>query len=109
MKQYRVRLMDTAKVDMRGIGDYITLAESADRADQVLSGIARALSVLAELPEHGPRVRELVDVGTRDYREVFFGPYRIVYRVMDEEVVVHLIADGRRDMRTLLLHRLLDA
>ena len=43
----------------------------------------------------------------REYREVFFKPYRIIYRVMNENVYVPVIADGRRDMRTLLERRLL--
>ncbi|MDO9351029.1 MAG: type II toxin-antitoxin system RelE/ParE family toxin, partial [Deltaproteobacteria bacterium] len=33
----------------------------------------------------------------------------IIYRVMDKIVYVLLIADGRRDMQTLLQRRLLEA
>jgi len=32
-----------------------------------------------------------------------------MYRIMDKNVYVLLIADGRRDMQTLLQRRLLDA
>ena len=45
----------------------------------------------------------------REYREIFFKPYRIIYRVMDNTVCVLLIADGRRDRQTLLQRRLLRA
>lgn len=38
---------------------------------------------------------------------VFFKPYRLVYRVAGERVYVYLIADGRRDMQSLLARRLL--
>lgn len=48
-------------------------------------------------------------LGIREYREVFFKPYRIIYRVIGTNVYVLLIADGRRDMRTLLQRRLVDA
>ena len=48
-------------------------------------------------------------LGILEYREIFFKPYRIIYRVMDKNVYVLLIADGRRDMQTLLQKRLLDA
>ena len=47
--------------------------------------------------------------GIREYREIFFKPYRIIYRVMENNVYVLAIADGRRDMRTLLQRRLLQA
>jgi len=46
-------------------------------------------------------------LGIHEYREVFFKPYRIVYRVCADTVYIHLIADGRRDMQTLLERRLL--
>ena len=41
-----------------------------------------------------------------DYRQVFFKPYRVIYQVKSNEVVIHLIADGRRNLQTLLLRRL---
>ena len=44
---------------------------------------------------------------TREYREIFFRPYRIIYRVTENNVYVLLIADGRCDMQTLLQRRLL--
>ena len=43
------------------------------------------------------------------YREIFFKPYRIIRRVMEDNVYVLVIADGRRDMQTLLQRRLLQA
>ncbi len=46
-------------------------------------------------------------MGIREYRETRFKPYRVIYRIMGRRVFVHLIADGRRDMRTLLERRLL--
>jgi hypothetical protein len=57
---------------------------------------------LAEQPERGTHPRELVNLGIREYRQVFFKPYRVIYRVMGERVIIYLIADGRRDMQTLL-------
>ena len=54
-------------------------------------------------------LKELLALGIREYREIFFKPYRMIYRVMDKNVYVLLIADGRRDMQTLLQRRLLGA
>ena len=48
-------------------------------------------------------------LGIREYREIFFKPYRIIYRIMKKNVYVLLIVDGRRDMQSLLQRRLLDA
>jgi toxin ParE1/3/4 len=40
---------------------------------------------------------------------VFFKPYRIIYRVRKKTIYVYLVADGRRDMQSLLARRLLGA
>ena len=42
-------------------------------------------------------------------RPLTVGARSIVYRVLDREVLVLIIADGRRDMRALLARRLLGA
>ena len=64
---------------------------------------------LAIMPERGSYPRELLDLGIKDYRQVVFKPYRLIYRVMGRDVVVFVIADGRRDMQSLLTRRLLGA
>jgi toxin ParE1/3/4 len=51
----------------------------------------------------------LLDLGIKDYRQTFFKPYRLIYRVMARDVVVFVIADSRRDMQGLLARRLLGA
>ena len=56
-----------------------------------------------------PFLVQLTDDGIREYREIVFKPYRIIYRVMEDNVYVLVIADGRRDMQTLLQRRLLQA
>lgn len=73
----------------------------------MLEQIEKAFSSLSEYPERGNYPTELLDIGIREYREIFSRPYRIIYRAMKNNVYVLLIADGRRDMQTLLQRRLL--
>ena len=61
------------------------------------------------MPDSGSYPKELLSLGIKDYRQVFFKPYRLIYRVTGRDVVVYLIADGRRNMQSLLAHRLLGA
>ena len=49
----------------------------------------------------------MLALGIREYRQVFFKPYRVSYQIEGKTVQVHLIADGRRDMQGLLARRLL--
>ena len=65
------------------------------------------LNALKGFPERGSNPEELVALGIREYRETFFKPYRIVYHIDRGRVFISLIADGRRDMRSLLARRLL--
>lgn len=58
-------------------------------------------------PERGAYPAELLDLAIRRYRQVFFKPYRVVYRVDGDQMTVLLIADGRRDLKALLERRLL--
>jgi len=51
--------------------------------------------------------KELSAPGIRDFREVFFKPYRIIHRVQRRNVYVYHIAECRRDMQTLPSRRLL--
>jgi toxin ParE1/3/4 len=61
------------------------------------------------LPARGSYPRELLGLRIKEYRQVFFKPYRLIYRVVARDVVVFVIADGRRDMQSLLARRLLGA
>ena len=104
-----VQLTDDAVRDLEDIWDYLVRQDVPDQADYVLGQIEKAFGSLSEYPERGNHPEELLGIGIREYREVFFKPYRIIYRVMGNIVYVFLIADGRRDMRTLLERRLLRA
>jgi toxin ParE1/3/4 len=87
---------------------FMTLLLSTMRLKN-LGQIERAFPRLSKFPERGAHPKELLALGILEYREIFFKPYRIIYRVVDKNVYVLLIADGRRDMQTLLQRRLLDA
>ncbi len=102
-------LTDDAARDLEEIYDYLDRPASPAQADHVLERIEEAFQGLSEHPERGSYPGELLDVGIRQYREVFFEPYRIVYRVIEDTVYVFVIADGRRDMQSLLQRRLLQA
>ena len=109
MKRYSVVVTEHALLDLDDIARYITLHDSPERAEHVARRIEQAFAGLASLPNRGNHPRELLELGNRAFREVHFRPYRIIYRVLEREVQVMIIADGRRDMRTLLARRLLGA
>jgi len=106
---FAVLLTNDSARDLNELYDYIAVHDSPRKADYVLEQIEKTFSTLSEFPERGVYPKELLKLGIREYREIFFKPYRIIYRVMDKNVYVLLIVDGRRDMQSLLQRRLLDA
>lgn len=73
----------------------------------MLDRLGRVVSDLAHFPERGSYPKELLALGIKEYRQTSFKPYRVIYRVLDRQVLVYLIVDGRRDMQSLLSRRLL--
>jgi toxin ParE1/3/4 len=109
MQRYRVVLTEDAAKDLDEIYEFIAVHDAPAKADHVLDKIGDTLDSLASFPERGAYTKELLAIGIRDFRETYFKPYRIVYGVSDSNVTVYLIADGRRDMQTLLHKRMLRA
>jgi len=107
--KYKVSLTDDAVRDLEDIDDYISEYDSLENADYVLDKIEEAVLSLSVLPDRGTCPKELSTLGIKEYREVFFKPYRIIYRVVNKNIYVYVIADGRRDMQALLGRRLLGA
>ena len=105
----QVFLTKDAARDLEDLYDYIEWHDVPGKADYVLDQIEKAFSSLSENPERGAYPKELLAIGLREYREIFFKPYRIIYRIAEDNVYVMVIADGRRDMQTLLQRRLLQA
>ena len=105
---YRVLLTRDAVNDLEELDTWIATHDSPEQADYVLDRIAESFKKLSELPERGTHPKELSLLGIREFREIFFKPYRIIYRVEHRTVYIYLIADGRRDMQTLLSRRLLN-
>jgi len=106
---FSVWLTDDAVRDLDELYGYIQLHDIPGKADHVLERIEKAFISLSETPERGAYPKELLALGVREYREIFFKPYRIIYRIMEKNVYVLLIVDGRRDMQVLLQRRLLGA
>jgi toxin ParE1/3/4 len=67
------------------------------------------VSTLSRFPEWGSCPKELLGLGIRDHRRVFSKPYRVIHRVAQQQVIVYLVVDVRREMQTVLTRRLLGA
>jgi toxin ParE1/3/4 len=106
---FRVLLTGDAARDLEEIHGYIAGHDSPAAANHVLDRIEEVVRGLSTFPNRGNFPDELLSLGIREYREALFKPYRVIYRVIGARVYIYLVADGRRDMQTLLGRRLLGA
>ena len=104
--RYEVLLTRGAEQDLESIHDYIAEHDSLARANHVLDQLEKVVESLSRFPERGSYPKELAALGIKDYRQTAFKPYRVIYRVLGAPVIIYLIVDGRRDMQSVLAHRL---
>ncbi|MGO8759901.1 MAG: type II toxin-antitoxin system RelE/ParE family toxin [Terracidiphilus sp.] len=104
--KYPVRITLAAKRDLEDIFDWVAQNDSPAKANYVLNRLVASANSIAALPGRGSRPSELPPGLKMDYRQVFFKPFRVIYSVTRTEVVIHLVADGRRNLQSLLLQRL---
>ena len=107
MKQYSVSLTYEAEVDLVDLFEYVAQKDSVESAYHVLGELEALIFSLEQQAERGHYPAELIEHGIKDFREVLFKPYRVIYEVVGKRVFVLACFDGRRDMKLLLERRLL--
>jgi len=107
--KFRVLLTAGAERDLEALYDYVIRSDGVPQAYRLLDRLMESVDSLTGFPERGSHPKELAALGIKEYRQVWFKPYRVIYRVTGQQVVVYLVVDGRRDMQSLLARRLLGA
>ncbi len=104
---FNVTITAGAELDILDIYGYIAANDSSANALQVVDKIEEACMSLETFPLKGHVPAELERIGVTGFREVHFKPYRIIYDMCGNDVFVHAVLDGRRDLQSLLERRLL--
>lgn len=107
--KFEILLTEGAEQDLEAIYDYISEFDCVANTNYVLDELMNIVENLSRFPERGSYPKELVGIGIKEYRQTFFKPYRVIYRVTGSQVIIYLIGDGRRDMQSVLTRRLLGA
>ena len=93
-RKHKILWTGPALDDLRGIRDYVSQDDPAAAkrlAEKIRNGVLR----LADHPLSGRVVPELSGL---DYREVIIAPYRIVYAVKKDKVIILRVWHGRREL-----------
>lgn len=107
---HKVIVLKSALADIESIYEYIELNDSEAKANFVLEEIENKINSLGNLPSRGRQVEELSSQGLNNFniRQISFKPYRVIYRIENDMVIVLLVLDGRRDLDDLILSRMMN-
>jgi addiction module RelE/StbE family toxin len=105
-RRFRVEWAEAAVRDLEEIVGYLA-QESRPDAERLLRRVEDRAATLEASPARGRIVPELARFQMRTWRELVVRPYRIVYRIEADTVIVLAVFDARRDLENLLLERLL--
>ena len=104
---YKVITTVQSENDLLDIYMYVAKADSPVQADRLIDGLEETLASLESTPTRGQAPAELDRLGVFRYLQVHFGPYRIIYEIEADTVIIVAVLDGRRNMQALLDRRLL--
>ena len=104
---YKVFWTNSAENDLREIIDYMTANGEIGNAYRIFTKIKNRVTLLKTSPEQGRHLPEFEIFKNRKYREIIVKPWRIIYKIEKQEVIVLLVIDGRRNLEDILFDRLI--
>jgi len=94
-----------AAQDLDDIIDYIAAQDGPDAAVGVYGKVKARTQTLSTHPERCRIVPELRSLGVMEYRELIVSPYRVFFRIDEQDVGIVGVLDGRRDLEETLIRR----
>ena len=104
--KYKIVWTNVAENDLRNIIEYISV-DNPQNALKILKKIKQTASNLYTFPERGRVVPELQDQGIFQYRELIVQPWRLIYRIAEQQIYVLSVIDSRQNVEDILLKRLI--
>lgn len=105
--KYKVIIDPQAKLDMKEIFTYIAINGEMQPANRLLDALEKTCYKLEKYPERGHIPPELRSTGIKNYLEIHYKPYRIIYEIEDRLIYIHAVIDGRRNIQEILSNRFL--
>ncbi len=105
----RVVVLRGAEADLRELRRYVHQRFGAKVWRQTLKTVPAAVARIAAHPDAGAVPDELAPLGLGQFRQVLAGANRVLYECRGDMAYVHLVCDARRDLKAVLLRRLMEA
>ena len=105
----KVVFLRDAEADLHDLRSYFIHQFSTTAWHAHFRKLKQTILKLAEFPQMGSVPDEIAHLGLSRYRQVIAGQTRVIYEIQSDAIVIHIVCDTRRNMRTLLTQRLLRA
>ena len=90
--------------DLDEIISYIAY-NSIDNAIKQYERIRETAKEITAFPKQGRIIPELKNENIIKFREIIVNPWRIMYRIDDDRILILAIIDGRRNIEDILMKR----
>ena len=104
--KYEVHIISIAEKDLDDISDYVAINDSIKNAEKLIDKLIQKCLDLDNFPYRVHKLPEF-EFGEKDFLEIHYKSYRIIYNVFPKLIMIYGVLDGRRDLKDLLNKRLL--
>jgi len=102
----KVVILESAEADLHGLRRYLVKNFSLGTWQTTFGKIKESIRNLAAFPYLGATPPELEALHLTQYRQLLSGMNRIICKVREETVYIHIVVDSRRDIKAFLMQRL---
>lgn len=103
----KVVMLGSAEADLVALRSYIVKNFSVTTWQATYAKLKSSIRNLTAFPYLGGMPDELETLNLNQYRQILSGMNRIIYEVRQDVLYIHLIVDARRDLKGILMQRLL--
>jgi toxin ParE1/3/4 len=97
----------SAETDLKDLRTYILKRFGQSAWQDSYVQIKACIATIEQFPDGGSVPDELENLGLTQYRQMIAGMNRIIYETRNDTAYIHIVCDARRDLRSLLMARLL--
>lgn len=104
---FNVHITRGAENDIKSIMDYLIGRHDMAVAGELWDSFEQGFASLHKFPLRGHLPPELAEYPDKRIREIHISVYRLIYRVIENDVYILFVADARRSIQADLLERAL--
>ncbi|MDQ0042743.1 type II toxin-antitoxin system RelE/ParE family toxin [Variovorax boronicumulans] len=105
----KVVFLRSAEVDLKDLRRYLIKNFGTDTWAASYDKIKQSVVLIEAHPQAGRIPEELENLNAVQYRQVISGMNRIIYEVRLDIAYIHVVCDTRRDLKGLLMRRMVGA